>query len=422
MGIGVIMSCMKAQGSAQFEKMSTMMAAESNDTLDLQKATQAMLIVGIVSILGSTCGIFGAFKEYRGPVCLFAIFAGLLGLVFLGMMAAMLAFLESTYHDIVKETNRICRDPVATAHVFQCKLPAVNAATGIPQVTAPPAIHGEHIGTVPVETDPINQAPSTRRLAMVLFAQSLSRSWSYQNFGGQSFLSMAGNGSSVGLHQGRRLDAGTTEDHFLTSVCGRLKASDSMVGGCNDECQLIAALCVQPQDFDELTACVCDAKGPRRFHMTGVIGEAPQPSNGFVNAQCPPSMIVDGKCQGTGCSIPPSMQTEGLEQEGCWVLPSTKCQGVASEPYPGGNVAENPYWSPGPCSKPDERSKVVLEGFNLCLWFIGFTGALGAVLLLSSCCSCCLVCELHTDKRPDQHARQVLFGQEMSEASDLDSE
>lgn len=402
MGIGVIASCITARRSDKFEKMSTMMSAEANDALDFDKAALAMLIVGLVAILGSACGLWGAVEERRGPVCFFACFATLLGLLFVSMTVAMLAFLKSTYPTIVKETNRICRDPQASANLFKCNLPQSQ------QTTPSPPVFGEQFGTVNTQAEPIN-----RRLVMVLLTQSLiwKHPGSLESFP-MSLRGMGGNMSSWKPSPGRSLSAGTTEEHFLTSICDRLKTTDDP--GCASECQLIAELCRTPDGFNPITACVCDSLGPRRYKDTGVFGEV---GNSFVKANCPASMQSDGSCQGGFCSIPPARQAEGLEEEGCWVLPTTQCQGGASQPYPGGDLQKNPFWSSEPCTNPDTRSKVVLEGYYISLFFVGFTGALGFCMLLSSLCSCCLVCELHTNKRPDQHARDVLFGQDTSSDS-----
>jgi len=404
MGLGVVASCIQARSSDKFQKMSTMMSAEANDVLDLEQAALAMLIIGLISIFGSLCGIWGTKEENRGPVCFFAIFASMLGLMFVSMMVAMLAFLKSTYPSIVKETNRVCRDPQSAAKLFKCQLPTMAS--------------GENVGTMKVQADPI--APKQlRRLAVALLTQSLSGK--HQGIGeslSMSFLGMTSttNSSSVSLPWGRSLSAGTTEVHFLTSICDRLSKID-INEGCASECQLIVSLCEQPDDFDPTTACVCDRLGPRRYAAgPGIVGEV---GKGFIQATCPASMTADQGCQGTFCSIPPARQAEGLEEEGCWVLPTTQCGGVPAEPYPGGgDLSTTPYWASGPCTNPDERSKVVLEGYWICLYFVAFTGALGFCMLLSSFCSCCLLCELHTNKRPDQHARNVLFGQETSSDSD----
>merc|ERR1719262_996031 len=73
----------------------------------------------------------------------------------------------------------------------------------------------------------------------------------------------------------------------------------------------------------------------------------------LVFATC---MFKDGMgCEATSCSIPKMRQLEGFTEEGCWVLPSTLCNGqIAGVPYPQqdamGTDVSSPLFAVGPCS------------------------------------------------------------------------
>merc|ERR1719265_1756996 len=85
--------------------------AESNDSFSTRRALLGMTIIGFIAVVGSIAGCYGAVAENRTAVCSFSFFLVLLGLLFSAIFISLLAFMKAEAPLLVKETNRICRDP-----------------------------------------------------------------------------------------------------------------------------------------------------------------------------------------------------------------------------------------------------------------------------------------------------------------------
>lgn len=460
LGIGTMTTGIQARDSESFEKFVTMVNAESDHAFEVDKCTLSVIIIGFFIILGSLAGCYGAFSEHRGAICGFAFFLLLMGALFASLVICMAMFLQGSSPMIIKETNRLCRDPALTRQVLDC--PAETMYNGQGAIfTTPSPTNQPMLGTAATT----GVTPTARRLRDPTLKEHFEGLSDYvskraQDFGDSShvkrvveYLQPLGrplmptpapaprfaNETEFNMHtrisisalkaheQGgmpamlrmlysemtvansdrkllsRRLAPGTSEKNFITNVCDNLKANGQ---DCSSQCQLLDELCVVPEGFNVETACVCDSKGPQKLSSADMAS--------IVQATCPTSMVENGICMGTFCSIPNARQSEGANEEGCWVLPTTLCHKEGGFAYPGpcksDPCTEYPYYHTGPCVDPDPRSGMVKKGIDLAKVFIGFTAFLAIQLLLTSMCSCCLFCEIHTGKKADEHARSIVYG------------
>lgn len=465
LGIGSMVVGIQARSSEEFEKTVTMVDTSTNGDLDIDKVTLAVIILGFFCILGALGGCYGAFTEHRGAVCGFSIFLLVFGGVVGGMALATAAYVKAAQPFVYKEVNRLCRDPALTRQMLNCAAEAqtvYNAPGTNGQPTIPPT-NQESTGArrlqdttrhhttggrlaalgVPIMTSmqALGESNHLHLLAdgfksyMEPFGRPLRPEVAFSNHTGflvdektrittTAFLHHKHGGVSgmmsilyrealeVQGAKGRQLAAGTTEKNFISSSCDKMKADGY---DCQSNCQLLDELCVQPDGFNALEACVCDPKGPQKLSAADM--------ETIEQSQCPTEMEENGVCQGSFCSIPNYRREQGNTAEGCWVYPTSMCHGDLGTPIPGNCDTNNgnglcvgqPYYAEGPCVDPDSRSKMVLEGFEACKMVIGFIFFLGCLLLLTSMCSCCLFCELHTGKSADSHARSIMYGDTDSE-------
>merc|ERR1719265_2750397 len=104
-----------------------MISTEANDSLDIEKACLAMIIIGAFSVIGGIAGCYGAWSEHRGAICGFACFLVAVGATMFGVMLQMRIFFNSVVPTLIKETNRLCRNPAHTKKVLQCPQVASDA-------------------------------------------------------------------------------------------------------------------------------------------------------------------------------------------------------------------------------------------------------------------------------------------------------
>merc|ERR1712023_367081 len=107
-------------------------------------------------------------------------------------------------------------------------------------------------------------------------------------------------------------------------------------------------------------------------------------------------MDQSGRHMGVFCMSPtPDLSgSVAAAAESCFVLPSAKC--AAGTTPPDCIAAWNACISTGPCSNPDSRSQLYLEGIEMASNFAFAAGLLGVLTVLTSLCVCCLCGELHT--------------------------
>lgn len=460
------------------DEVGVMTDAESNDSFDMRKALLGMTIIGFVAVAGSIGGCYGTAMEIRPAICGFSCFLLILGLIFTAIFISMIVFMAAEAPLLVKETNRICRKSVITKLLLKCKHIPTNAigpntalAMSTPQPTAPPfqqaAVGGagrrlrslgrvgqgvvtwlatasmqllephidsvHHLSASIVKTfEP--DAYVLPKPSKGLYATSLNLSFVRPRgiTGEASFVySVISELRKGRTAKGRRLKPGDNEINFLQSVCDRMKNEHGELY-CRDECDLVDKLCKPPEGFEEDTACVCDAKGPRKLQddanmFSGSL--AGQTGLNYVQAECPGAMLnvqgteVGGVCRGDGCSLIP-----GTDDEGCYALASTDCRKWAellntevSTPF---SDKPNVYWSTGACKHPDPRSRVIDRGLRILLGFITALGFLALFMSLSSLCGCCLFFEIHTGKKVHQAVRGAVMDddEEDYDEEDVDDE
>lgn len=429
-GIAAFTAGIQARSDDKYEKVATMIAAEDNDSFDVDAACLAMLIIGAISVIGSLAGCYGAWAEHRGAICGFACFLIAIGGVLLGVMMQMLIYFKSTVPTLIRETNRLCRNPVRTKEMLEC--PALNApqtptgnvlpTSSARRLTASFAmLAGSFDANLRLKSLITTTQHPMLNSSMVHFnlnahgigVAPLMYALDDESLQRTSLLHALATESQAQDTSPRRLDPGTTERNFISSLCDRLKLAYG-AEACTSKCELIDSICVTPEGFNEATACVCDPNGPQKLKIPTQTGaEATE----LEPAQCPPSMEDNGVCEGYFCSIPQVRANEGLTDEGCWVRPGTLCGAsdddddkLPGTPWPGTDPYKNAYWSSGPCYDPDPRSDVVVTGAKLGLAFIAMTTILGALMICTSFCAGCLFCELHTGRKADDHARDILYG------------
>lgn len=455
-----------------FAKVAVIALEISNNEMDLRQVFLAFIILGGVLILTS---VFGCWRvlltdaTFPGGALAYACLLWILGVVFGALSLAVLTFVRSSTPEIIKTSNRVCRNFWKTAIELKCPQSTINhLAAAI--AGAPPANTGRKFPTDLFDKPKANQPSSrllsssyshmTRRLAAVVLTVAGDRfvpsvgslgstelAWalaqsSVENRAATASASgaaalddrkplsisenLAGEGqvaSNVSLLSLRRLDPGSTEYHWLDKVCGRLEVELGS-SACVSKCDLLQQLCDPPPEFDETVACVCDPDGPRVYQKitanpTGaMLNEAinGQSEKELVSKDCPESMIEEGTCSGQSCSVSLARQMQGFEDEGCWVLPTTRCKGEIGKPYP---TTTDAYYHTGPCSDPDARSRIVVEYVGAASAVYITVGILALAIVCTAFCASCLFCEVHTGKAAAEHVNSVLYGESDDEASSM---
>lgn len=338
LGLGLLVVGIKLRISGTMAMFSDILKSESDGAFTGQTTEIILIVFSVVIIVSSFLGCFGALQEQRGALFCYSSCTCLCGLIFLLSGVALYVHLEIMSAQIVRETNRVCHSGNYTQEQLGCDDGTTsnqyNLGANLPSLNTP----------------------------------SL-------------------NTPSGGL-LGRRLEPGTTEVHFIRSICNQMES-------CDNPCLLIERLCEPPEDFNEATACMCAGKPI----VATALGDALAPT------MAPPTS--GDPVDGSYCS-----KWSGSDEEWCYVYPQSSCN-----PDPPGGLGMNqrvgPFTSNAPCYQiPDSRSSLVVEALGWLWPFIIITIFMGCWLLISTSCGCCLGCELHTGENVAAHARQVVNDEE----------